>query len=261
MSLSAPDLTSTGVPRSPRSWGFLGTAIIALIAYCVQLLVALAAIMLLSAWHGVRVTASAKQGWMDVAVTVACPFALAVLWLAIRIARQRFCEYLALRWPGWSELTRGVALTIAVVFALSLLASVFGQTSPPSELERYQSLKDDGWLATDVATFSVAWPIMQEFLVRGFVFRGWSQSFLGPAGTVVLTSLISGLLALATLPIAGLAGLEAPYNYFDVSEIVVFDLLFGYLRYRSGSTLLTALLSSAVNVASTIEVALIVAYS
>ena len=53
MSLSAPDLTSTGAPRLPRNWHFLGTAIIALIAYCVQLLVALAAIMLLFAWHSV----------------------------------------------------------------------------------------------------------------------------------------------------------------------------------------------------------------
>jgi len=72
-----------------------------------------------------------------------------------------------------------------------------------------------------------------------------SSRFLGTAIIALMAYYVQLLVALAA----------------HVAEIVALDLLFGYLRYRSGSTLLTALLSSAVNVASTIEIALIVAYS
>ncbi len=83
--------------------------------------------------------------------------------------------------------------------------------------------------------------------MRGFLLRGWSQSFLRPVGAVVLTSAVW-------------TGLHTQYNWFYLSEIFSIGLLLGYLRYRCGSTWLTVMLHATINVIALIEVAVIVAY-
>jgi membrane protease YdiL (CAAX protease family) len=71
-------------------------------------------------------------------------------------------------------------------------------------------------------------------MVRGFLFRGWSASFLRPAGAIALTSMIW-------------AATHTQYDWSGRSEIFVYGLLLGYGRYRSGSTYLTVVVHSAIN--------------
>jgi uncharacterized protein len=104
---SAPVSTLVPSPRSPRTWYFFGSTIIALIAYAVQNLIGIATFILLLFLYGVAPTiphdellALMKQGgWMALAMIAAAPFTIATLWVAIRIARQKFSDYLALARP------------------------------------------------------------------------------------------------------------------------------------------------------------------
>jgi uncharacterized protein len=123
-----------------------------------------------------------------------------------------------------------------------------GETAPAFAIESYKTAKAAGQLDVYVLALCVAAPISEEFLVRGLLFRGWSQSFLGPIGAIVLSSAVW-------------AGLHTQYNMFYVAQIFTIGLLFGYFRYRSGSTWLTVVAHASINLVSLIEVGLIVAYS
>jgi membrane protease YdiL (CAAX protease family) len=77
-------------------------------------------------------------------------------------------------------------------------------------------------------------PVMEEFVVRGFVFRGWSQSFLGPTGAILLSSILWALV-------------HTQYDWLGQFWIFVMGLALGYIRWRSNSTWLTVMLHSAMN--------------
>jgi membrane protease YdiL (CAAX protease family) len=112
--------------------------------------------------------------------------------------------------------------------------------------ETYGSAKADGTLTVYIIGLCIAAPIAEEFVFRGFVLLGWSQSFLGPIGAVVLSSLIW-------------AAMHTQYNLFYMFWIFSFGILLGTLRLRNGSTWLTVILHAAHNLIAIAQVALLVA--
>jgi len=230
-------------PRPPRTWYFIGTTLFGAGVFGVQQLVQIAILIILFIWSGVQLPLTQEQSrailndgrglaWM---VIISCPFVLAALWIPIRIARQRYLGYLALRWPERGEVMRGLAMLAALLLLTHVLRLALGQPLPEFVIETYRSARGSGSLALYIIALCVAAPLAEEFLVRGFLLRGWSQSFLGPMGAVVLSSV-------------AWAGVHTQYNWFYMSEIFALGILFGVLRLRSGSTWLTVLLHAANNV-------------
>jgi len=82
----------------------------------------------------------------------------------------------------------------------------------------------------------IAVPVMEEFVVRGFMFRGWSLSFLGPVGSIVVTSVLWAMI-------------HTQYDWFQRFWIFVTGLALGHFRWRSNSTWLTVIVHSAINTA------------
>ena len=80
----------------------------------------------------------------------------------------------------------------------------------------------------------IAVPVMEEFVVRGFVFRGWSQSF-GLVQTITVSSVLWALV-------------HMQYDWFERFWIFVMGLALGYIRWRSNSTWLTVMFHSAGNI-------------
>jgi membrane protease YdiL (CAAX protease family) len=103
-----------------------------------------------------------------------------------------------------------------------------------------QSARADGALWLLLLAFCVAAPVSEEFFARGFLYRGWSESALGPAGAVVLSSLVW-------------TALHLQYDWFFLGEVFSIGLLLGYLRYRSQSLWLTILLHGLNNLAATLQ--------
>jgi membrane protease YdiL (CAAX protease family) len=104
----------------------------------------------------------------------------------------------------------------------------------PTETSPNPYLRAGGGLLTFLIAGCIVVPVMEEFVVRGFVFRGWSQSFLGPAGAILLSSILWALV-------------HTQYNWFGQFWIFVMGLALGYIRWRSNSTWLTVMLHSALN--------------
>jgi uncharacterized protein len=239
-------------PRLPRTWYFLGTALFGLLAFGVMTL-AQTLIMVAAAIH-YDITSKAEfrefvaQGGSIAAITiVVCPFVLAVLWVAIRLARRRFVSYLALRWPSLRGLGRGIAITFGFFLVWKLLSYLVGQQTPAFVLDMYRTANDAGSLWLLLIALCVAAPITEEFAVRGFLFRGWSKSFLGPTGAIVLSSALW-------------AAMHQQYDWYHISQVFLLGLIFGYLRYRNGSTWLTVMTHGFFNLAVMAWTAVIVAY-
>ncbi|CAN7573831.1 CPBP family intramembrane metalloprotease [Bradyrhizobium sp. LjRoot220] len=253
LEISAPPALPVS-PRQPRTWYFLGTMVIGLVAYAAFNLGHLAAMVVAFIWHGdldmteAQIVELASQGGNIAAGTIAaCLFVLAVLWAAIRIARQRFTEYLALNWPSRDELLCSLAITLAFLLAWLLLSSLTGHSTPAFVIDSYRSAQDAGLLWLLLIGFCVAAPVTEELVVRGLLYRGWSQSFLGPIGTIVLSSALWALM-------------HQQYSWYYVSQIFLVGLIFGHLRRRSGSTWLTVISHGFFNLAVLAYVALKLAY-
>jgi uncharacterized protein len=81
------------------------TAFVSLIAYGVYSLTARLALTFMLAMHdGAKTLSAAQIQAYGAAYIVASPLTIAVLWIAIRMARRDFAEYLALNWPSSGEL-------------------------------------------------------------------------------------------------------------------------------------------------------------
>ena len=235
------------IQRQPRIWKFWGTALWGLFVFAAMFVGQIAVV----AWFVLR-----QEGPLDVAaaiqvlgggltislsVIMGLPAVLAALWLAIRVSGTSFADYLALRWTSWTNLLIGAIALFVLVMAWDLLSRATGREVEPGFMgDVLKSASADGALWLLVIAFCVAAPISEEFFARGFLYRGWSESFLGPAGAIVLSSVVW-------------TGLHLQYDWFFLGEVFSIGLLFGYLRYRSNSIWLTIVLHGLNNLAATLQ--------
>jgi membrane protease YdiL (CAAX protease family) len=211
--------------------GFWETAFFGAIAYGVFMLTTLALAVLMP-------EAQAMQGrWQGIAIIVGTPPAIAVLWGAVREARRVFDEYLALNWPSQNEFGHAFLITIFLLVTWTLIAPRPDAAAGASALNPYLSVAGAGGLMMLLVGGCIAGPIMEEFIFRGFLFRGWSETSLGPIGAILLISIIWALT-------------HTQYDWFVRSWIFVEGLALGYFRWRSNSTWLPVMIHSAHNILS-----------
>lgn len=178
-------------------------------------------------------------------VTLAsAPVAILVFGLAIRIRGWPVTEYLALQLPRWREALVGVACLVVFLPLLDAVTLLSGRDLVhPFIIGSYEAARAGGVLWLLAAAFVVAAPLVEEIAFRGFVFRGWATSRLGPAGAILLASAIW-------------TAMHTQYELFFLTQIFVLGLLLGWIRWRSGSTLLTIMLHALVNAGAFAQAAL-----
>ena len=138
-------------------------------------------------------------------------------------------------------LAAGVASLVLLMVAWEVISRVAGRESSPGFMvDVLKSARADGALWLLVFAFCVAAPITEEFFARGFLYRGWSESFLRPAGAILLSSAVWTLMHLQ-------------YNWFFLAQVFSIGLLLGYLRYLSNSTWLPVILHGLNNLAATVQ--------
>jgi membrane protease YdiL (CAAX protease family) len=235
------------VPRPPRIWKFWGTALWGLFIFAAMFLGQLAVV----AWFILR-----QDGPIDVAAAVnvlgggltislsvimGLPAVLAALWLAIRLSRTPFNDYLALRGMKWTDLAIGVVALVVQVLGWDQLSRATGRDATPGfMMDVLKSASADGALWLLVIAFCVAAPVTEELFARGFLFRGWSESFLGPYGAILLSSIVW-------------TSLHLQYEWFFFGEVFSIGLLLGYLRHRTRSTWLTIILHGLNNLGAVVQ--------
>jgi uncharacterized protein len=178
---------------------------------------------------------------ISLSVIMGLPAVLAALWIAIRASRTPFADYLALRGTSWVNFLIGAVALGVLVMGWDLLSQATGREVEPGFMgDVLKSARADGALWLLVAAFCVAAPVSEELLARGFLYRGWSESFLGPVGAVILSSVVW-------------TALHLQYDWFFFGEVFSIGLLLGYLRYRTNSTWLTIFVHGLNNMAATLQ--------
>ena len=233
--------------RPPRIWKFWGTLLWGLFVFAAMFVGQLAVI----AWFILR-----QEGPLDVAamihvvgggltislsVITGLPAVLAALWVAIRVSGTPFADYLALRLPSWSGLLIGAVALFVLVMGWDMISRATGRAVEPGFMgDVLKSARAAGALWLLVIAFCVAAPISEEFFARGFLYRGWSQSFLKAPGAILLSSAVWTVLHLQ-------------YDWFFLGEVFSIGLWLGYLRYRSNSIWLTVMVHGVNNLAAVVQ--------
>ena len=178
---------------------------------------------------------------ISLSVLLGFPAVLLALWIAIRPTKIPFADYLALRWTSWRNFLVGAVALAVLVGGWDLLSRGLGREITPGFMsEVLKSARADGALWLLVLAFCVVAPMWEEFFARGFLYRGWSESFLRVPGAIALSSL-------------AWTALHLQYDWFFFTEIFSIGVLFGYIRYRTNSTWLTVVLHGLNNLAATIQ--------
>lgn len=237
----------TAVQRPPKIWKFWGTALWGLFIFAAMF----AGQITVVAWFVLR-----REGPIDLAaaiqvvgggltislsVIMGLPAVLAALWIAVRVARNSFADYLALRGTSWINFLIGAVALAVLVAGWDTLSRATGREVEPGFMgEVLKSARLDGALWLLVIAFCVAAPVSEELFARGFLYRGWSETPLKPAGAIVLSSLVWTLVHLQ-------------YDWFFLGEVFSIGLLLGYLRYRFHSTWLTIFVHGLNNLGAVVQ--------
>jgi membrane protease YdiL (CAAX protease family) len=241
-----PPLTMTPAQGAPRVWKFWGTAIWGVVIFAAMFVGQIGAIVLLAVQRGLPMDLASLQlvggepQALALSVIMGLPATLAAVWLAIRIKKASLVDYLAFYWPSWKQLLFGAVGLILIVVAWETMSRSLGREATPGFMtDLLKSGRDKGAALMLLFAFSVAAPMSEEVLARGFLYRGWSASFLRVPGAILLSSLLWTVVHLQ-------------YDLYFLAEVFSIGLWFGYMRYRSNSLWLTIVLHALNNLTAVV---------
>jgi membrane protease YdiL (CAAX protease family) len=169
------------------------------------------------------------------------PATIVVLAVAVWLARSDLSDYFALKWPTAYDLAFGVAALAVLIAAGDALLYLTGRDLVTGfQLQSYTTAAAAGWLPAMFAATIVIAPAGEEAMFRGFLFRGWVRSprWVWPA--IVVISILWAML-------------HIQYDWAGVLQIFIVGLFLGWMRWRSGSLVLTFLLHALFNLEGTLE--------
>jgi uncharacterized protein len=227
-----------------KIWGYWATFGWALLAFVVGQFVALAILLWLRLGDLESVLTKPFDGAMiTLFVVIANPLMIAVLAGAVRLKRARQPDYFALVMPRLRDFAIGLVCLVVLVVISDVLLYVSGRDLvTPFQLQSYATATAEGWLPALLAAAILVAPAGEEIMFRGFLFRGWARSDRGAWPAIVVISLLW-------------AALHIQYDWAGVLQIFVIGLFLGWMRWRSGSTVLTFVLHALFNLEGTFETA------
>lgn len=250
---ASPPVVVTPAPHGPRTLGFWRTTlwgVLIIVAFFVGQLAPIAFLLLTS--HGALgsveqlqealIPIVSRPSTIALSAIMGVPGLLIPLYFAVRSTRTPFRDYLGLRWTGWKNVALGVAGMLVILGAWELITLATGreETSSNFMTDIMKTAQGDGMVWLLVIAFCVAAPISEELFSRGFLYRGWSDSFLRVPGAIILSSVVWTVLHLQ-------------YDWFALLNVLSLGIWFGYLRARTHSILLTMVLHGLNNLAATVQ--------
>jgi membrane protease YdiL (CAAX protease family) len=225
-----------------KPWGRFSTFGLAAIALLAG---QFAALITLTWWFGRGLGSlpnfSGDGAAITLVIAVSTPVEVGLLALFARRTGAGVADYLGLIWPRRGEVEFGFAALVAVIIAGNLLSWLLGRPIvTPFQVDIYTTASAGGWLLWLWLAVVVATPIGEEILFRGFLFRGWLRSPRDVWPVIVVTSLLWAIIHLQ-------------YDWYVIGQVFAFGLLLGWMRWASGSTILTIFLHALINTEGMIE--------
>jgi membrane protease YdiL (CAAX protease family) len=226
-------------------WGYWATAAWAVVAFLVGQFAALATIVL---WRSGQLYAVLDTPYDGILVTlfilISNPVSVAILLLAVGLAKANAADYLALHRASKRDVVLGLVVLIGVIALSDALLYLSGRALvTPFQLQSYTTALAEGWLPSMLFAAIIVAPAGEEIMFRGFLFRGLVRSERSAWPAIVVISVLW-------------AALHVQYDWTGILQIFVIGLFLGWIRWRSGSTVLTFLLHTLFNLEGTIETVL-----
>jgi membrane protease YdiL (CAAX protease family) len=200
---------------------------------------------------------------VTVFIAISNPVTIAVIMFAVWLAHTSQVDYLALKRPQTRDVIIGlVGLVILIAVSDSLLYVSGRDLVTQFQLQSYTTAATEGWLLPMLLGAIVIAPAGEEIMFRGFLFRGWARAL--PVGRLAavfdestakpdpIAPARSAWIAIVVISVLW-AILHVQYDWTGIAQIFAIGLFLGFIRWRSGSTLLTFFLHALFNLEATIE--------
>jgi CAAX protease family protein len=157
---------------------------------------------------------------------------VAMILLIVLIKGHGLKDYLSVHTVRAGTLMAWMLILAVFVILTEGAASFFQIDFGGDTMAKLYKTTDSLWLFWAAAVLAA--PLFEEVMFRGFLFRGFQRSFLGTAGTVVLTALLWAVM-------------HIQYNFYGMAFIAATGILFGIARARTGSLIVPMALHAALN--------------
>jgi membrane protease YdiL (CAAX protease family) len=222
-----------------KPWGLWATLGFAILAFGLGQALGVAALTAVKSFDPLRIDFDGTA--IAIVTLVANPVQVITLVLAARMSHSDTLEYFGLNLPRWRDVTIAIAALAAMIVVADGVTLALGREIVPAfQLEIHRSAAADGTLVWLLLAIIVVAPVGEELLFRGFLFRGLVREPRDAIPGIVAIALIWSLL-------------HIQYDWFGATIVFVVGLLFGSVRYLSGSTTLVIALHILLNLESVME--------
>ena len=226
----------------PAPWGYFATFGWALLALVTSAIAAYASYLM---WLHGDFARAIKTPYDGALVTIgsiaSTPVQVAILVFAARLKRWPIADYFALVPPRRQDAIQSIVLLIVLMIVVEGALYLFGQDLvPPFQIDAYRTGKAAGWLPGLFLAIVLFAPVGEEIMFRGFIYRGFvRQPGHAPFAIVVIT--LSWML------------LHVQYDWVGMLQVFIVGLYLGWVRWSTGSTLLTIALHVLMNLEAMVE--------
>jgi membrane protease YdiL (CAAX protease family) len=229
-----------------KVWGLWATLAFAILAFVLGQAMGIAALSLLKNFDPARVDSDGTA--IAIYTLVGNPVEIITLVLATRLSGTNALEYLGLDIPRWRDVAIAAAGLLAVIAVADALTLALGKEMVPAfQLEWHRTAQAEGTLPWLWLAIIVAAPVGEELLFRGFMFRGFVHEPRDALPGILVIALIWSML-------------HAQYDWFGTAQVFAIGVLFGFARWRTGSTTLVILLHMLLNLESVVETVIVMGW-
>jgi membrane protease YdiL (CAAX protease family) len=229
-----------------KVWGIWATLAFAILAFVLGQAMGFAVLSTLKTIDPGRVATDGTA--VAIYTLISNPIEIVTLVLAIQLLGSNARDYLGIDIPHWRDVAIAVAGLAATIAAADALTFALGKDMVPAfQIELHRTARAQGSLPWLWLAIIVAAPVGEELLFRGFLFRGFVHEPRDAVPGILIISLIWSML-------------HVQYDWFGTSQVFVIGLLFGFVRWRTGSTTLAILMHVLLNLESVVETVIVMGW-
>ena len=229
--MGASSIPAAMLKPCPRPWGLWTTLGWSLLGLLLELIVTLVLILIAGVLAGLTGSAAMSSAeflmdltmsglFLSVSSVVMLPVGFAYLILITYLRGWRPVEYLALKRSTARQTVFWLAVTVAYMVTSDTVTILLGRDIVPPFM--VDVCKTAVFLPLLVLAVVLVAPLFEEVVFRGFMYRGIAASRLGPAGAILIATILWSLL-------------HVQYDSYGMAHVLVGGVLLGLARYSTGS--------------------------
>ncbi len=222
-----------------KVWGIWATLGFAILAFVLGQAMGFALLSLVKSFDPARVDTDGTA--VAIYTLISNPVEIVTLVLSIQLLGTSAREYLGLDIPHRRDVAIAVAALAAMIVAADAVTLALGKELVPAfQLELHRTARAEGTLPFLWLAIIIAAPVGEEILFRGFMFRGFVREPRDALPGILVIALIWSML-------------HVQYDWFGTAQVFAIGVLFGFVRWRTGSTTLVIAMHMLLNLESVVE--------